>query len=335
MIKTIIIALLMFLFLVFIHELGHFLAAKISGIKVNEFAIGMGPTIVKKQKGETLYSLKILPIGGYCAMEGEEEHSDSERSFSNAHPLKKIFTVAAGPFMNFLVSIILYFVVIYSLGSVPTNVVEKFTDNSPAQIAGLLPKDIIISIDGNKCDNLYDIRKNLDKSTNDTVNVRVLRESETKDFKVKLQKENGSKYLGFIPEQKRIHFFESIKYAFLEFSKMFGLIKNVLISLLTGKIVLSNLSGPVGVVKELGNQAKLGVLNLLNFLAYISLNLGFFNLLPIPALDGSKILTSLYELVFRKKVNQKLEMTITAIGFFLLLGLIFVITLKDIVNIIK
>ncbi|MDO4594876.1 MAG: RIP metalloprotease RseP [Tissierellia bacterium] len=327
--KTIIIAIIMFLFLVLIHEFGHFIAAKISSIKVNEFAIGMGPSILKTKKGETVYKLNILPIGGYCAMEGEEEGSNNPRSFNNAHPLKRFFTILAGPMMNFLLAIIIYSIIVFNTG-ISTNIVGDFTGSSPAKKVGIKINDEIVKIDNHEIKSFDDIPKFIDKSSKDSVNVTIKRDGDLRKIKVDTVKENGQKLIGIIPKMKKLSILESIKNGFLKTIAMIKMIAVVLKGLFTRQIALNSLSGPVGIVKELGNQAQLGILNLLNFFAYISVNLGFFNLIPIPALDGSKLLSSLFEFVTGRKINQKLATIVTQVGFVFLLFLILLVSLKDV-----
>ena len=332
MVFTIVISILLFLSLVLIHEWGHFIIAKKSGIKVNEFAIGMGPSIYKKQKGETLYRINIFPIGGYCAMEGEEEGSDDPRSFNNASPVKRLFTVLAGPFMNIVLAIVIYSIVVFNTG-VASPTIGNIMDNSPAAKSGLEVGDTFLAIDNQNIDEFSDISEILAKhKQGDSLTVTVLRDDEKINFDINPVEEDGRLVFGVESAPRKVGFFEAIKIGFIQAFTMLLMIIKILGALFTGKIGLSSLSGPVGVVKELGNQAQVGFLNLLNFFAYISLNLGFFNLIPIPALDGSKILSSLYEIITKKKVNKKLSTIATQVGFVFLLALIFIVSIKDIMN---
>lgn len=332
--KTVIIAIIMFLLLVTIHEFGHFIVAKLSGIKVNEFAVGMGPAIYSKEKGETLYSLRILPIGGYCAMEGEDESSSDPRSYDNAPASRRFLTILAGPFMNLLLAAIIFSVVIFNTGTASTKV-GGFSENSKAKEAGIEIGDQILKVNDENISEFADISKVLAKfyEENDKdlpVEVLVKRNDEEKSFTVKPYFEKNTAFLGVSSKLRDVGFFESIGLGFKEMNKNVKIIFAILGNLFTGKLSVKALSGPVGVVKEIGNQANNGLMNLLYFLAYISVNLGVFNLIPFPALDGSKLVTSLYEMITKKKVNKKIEEKVTIVGFVILLSLILLVTIKDV-----
>lgn len=332
--KTVIIAIIMFLLLVTIHEFGHFIVAKLSGIKVNEFAVGMGPAIYSKEKGETLYSLRILPIGGYCAMEGEDESSSDPRSYDNAPASRRFLTILAGPFMNLLLAAIIFSVVIFNTGTASTKV-GGFSENSKAKEAGIEIGDQILKVNDENITEFADISKVLAKfyEENDKdlpVEVLVKRNDEEKSFTVKPYFEKNTAFLGVSSKLRDVGFFESIGLGFKEMNKNVKMIFSILGNLFTGKLSVKALSGPVGVVKEIGNQANNGLMNLLYFLAYISVNLGVFNLIPFPALDGSKLVTNLYEMITKKKVNKKIEEKVTIVGFVILLSLILLVTIKDV-----
>lgn len=334
--KSVILSIIMFLFLILIHEFGHFIIAKKSGIKVNEFAIGMGPKIFSKQKGETLYSVNLFPIGGYCAMEGEDDESDDERSFDKAPAYKRFLTILAGPLTNLIFAAILFAIVSFNAGK-PSTKVGEFTKNSPIESQGLKINDQITEISGEKINEFSDISKSLEKfyknhGENEEISLKVKRNDKEIEKNVKVKFEDKRPLLGFIPKNEDVGFFEAIKIGIKEVGSMIVLMFTVLKSLFTGKLGFSALSGPVGVVKEMGRQANLGAMNLLFFLGYISVNLGFFNLLPIPALDGSKIFTSLFEMITKKRVNKKIEEKFTIGGFILLLSLILLVTIKDLIN---
>lgn len=334
--KSVILSIIMFLFLILIHEFGHFIIAKKSGIKVNEFAIGMGPKIFSKQKGETLYSVNLFPIGGYCAMEGEDDESDDERSFDKAPAYKRFLTILAGPLTNLIFAAILFAIVSFNTGK-PSTKIGGFTDNSPIKSQGLKINDQITEISGEKISEFSDISKNLENfyknhGENEKIYLKIKRDGKEIEKNVKVKFENQRPLLGFIPKNEDVGFFEAIKIGIKEVGSMIVLMFTVLKSLFTGKLGFSALSGPVGVVKEMGRQANLGAMNLLFFLGYISVNLGFFNLLPIPALDGSKIFTSLFEMITKKRVNKKIEEKFTIGGFILLLSLILLVTIKDLIN---
>ena len=335
----ILLAVVLFLLLIVFHEFGHFIVAKKSGIKVNEFAVGMGPLIYSKEKGETTYSFRAIPIGGYCAMEGEDDESSDPRSFDNAPASKRFLTILAGPVANLIIAV-LVFTIVGVIGGVVTTTVDDFIENSPAQAAGIEKGDEILKINGQEIADFTDISKVVndfykDKDFDKEITVLAKRNGKDLDFAFKPKVEGENTYIGIIPARRTPGFFEAIGLGFKETGRNVKMIFTILGRLFTGKLAFGALSGPVGVLKELGNQAQNGLANLLYFLAYISVNLAVFNLLPIPALDGSKLLTSGIEIITGKKINKKLEEKITMVGFFILLGLILVVSIKDIVNLFR
>lgn len=335
----ILLAVVLFLLLIVFHEFGHFIVAKKSGIKVNEFAVGMGPLIYSKVKGETTYSFRLVPIGGYCAMEGEEDESNDPRSFDNAPAFKRFLTILAGPVANLIIAV-LVFTIVGGISGVVTTKVSDFIEDSPAKIAGIEKGDEISKLNGKEISDFTEISKVVndfykDKDFEKEINVEVKRDGKDLDFNFKPKVEAENVYIGIIPARRTPGFFEAIALGFKETGRNIKMIFTILGRLFTGKLALGALSGPVGVLKELGNQAQSGLANLLYFLAYISVNLAVFNLLPIPALDGSKLLTSAIEMITGKKINKKLEERITMVGFFILLGLILVVSIKDIINLFR
>lgn len=335
----ILLAVVLFLLLIVFHEFGHFIVAKKSGIKVNEFAVGMGPLIYSKEKGETKYSFRLVPIGGYCAMEGEEDESNDPRSFDNAPAFKRFLTILAGPVANLIIAV-LVFTIVGGISGVVTTKVSDFIEDSPAKIAGIEKGDEISKLNGKEISDFTEISKVVndfykDKDFEKEINVEVKRDGKDLYFKFKPKVEAENVYIGIIPARRTPGFFEAIALGFKETGRNIKMIFTILGRLFTGKLALGALSGPVGVLKELGNQAQSGLANLLYFLAYISVNLAVFNLLPIPALDGSKLLTSAIEMITGKKINKKLEEKITMVGFFILLGLILVVSIKDIINLFR
>lgn len=335
----ILLAVVLFLLLIVFHEFGHFIVAKKSGIKVNEFAVGMGPLIYSKEKGETTYSFRAIPIGGYCAMEGEDDESSDPRSFDNAPASKRFLTILAGPVANLIIAV-LVFTIVGVIGGVVTTTVDDFIEDSPAQAAGIEKGDEILKINGQEIADFTDISKVVndfykDKDFDKEITVLAKRNGKDLDFAFKPKVEGENTFIGIIPARRTPGFFEAIGLGFKETGRNIKMIFTILGRLFTGKLAFGALSGPVGVLKELGNQAQNGLASLLYFLAYISVNLAVFNLLPIPALDGSKLLTSGIEIITGKKINKKLEEKITMVGFFILLGLILVVSIKDIVNLFR
>lgn len=267
-------------------------------------------------------------------MEGEDESSSDPRSYDNAPASRRFLTILAGPFMNLLLAAIIFSVVIFNTGTASTKV-GGFSENSKAKEAGIEIGDQILKVNDENISEFADISKVLAKfyEENDKdlpVEVLVKRNDEEKSFTVKPYFEKNTAFLGVSSKLRDVGFFESISLGFKEMNKNVKMIFSILSNLFTGKLSVKALSGPVGVVKEIGNQANNGLMNLLYFLAYISVNLGVFNLIPFPALDGSKLVTNLYEMITKKKVNKKIEEKVTIVGFVILLGLILLVTIKDV-----
>lgn len=323
---TLIGSVIVFLLVILIHEFGHFIVAKISGIKVLEFSIGMGPKIYQWGKYETRYSLRVLPVGGYVALEGEDSSSDDIRSFSNASLLKRIAVVVAGAIMNFLLAIIAFFI-IFSITGYASNEIDSVVENSPAYYSGIRKDDKIIELNGTKIEYFTDIISQIEKSKDKEIDLKVDRNGSINDFKIKPKySEKENRYIiGFKSKVKKsiaIAFKNAIIYTF----NIVVAILNSLKLLITGQFGLDALSGPVGVITEIGRQTSLGVLNLIQILAIISVNLGVMNLLPIPALDGGKLLFLIIEGIRGKKVSIEFEQKMTMIGFSLLIGLMLYVT---------
>lgn len=330
--QTAIAAIFVFLLVILLHELGHFTVAKLSGIKVNEFAIGMGPKLIQTKKGETLYTLRLLPIGGYVKMEGEDEKSNDPRSFNNVSTLKKIATVAAGALMNFILAIIVLSVVSFYTG-MPTTTIDEVIKDSPAGLSGVLEGDKIISIDGIKTSTWNELSDTISKSdSSKEMDVLLIRNGEEKSIKIQPSEDNGRTIIGIMPAYEK-SLGSAIKGG-IETTMMFlGLMFDFLKGVFRGSVSSNDLSGPVGVITEIGRVAESGFLNLLYLLGFISVNLGFFNLLPIPALDGSRIAFLLVELVRGKPIDPDKEGFIHTIGFLLLITLMLFVTYKDLLRI--
>ena len=283
-IALIVIGVLLFEFIIFAHEFGHFITAKRSGVQVNEFALGMGPAFFKKQKGETEYSLRILPIGGFCEMEGEDEESEEPRAFSNKKAWQKAVILVAGPAMNFLLALILMIILTYQMG-VATTTLDVIIDGSPAQQAGLMQGDELVSVNGNAIEEWTDLTEYINASDTDTQTIVVRREGQEVTLTCETYEEGGRRMIGVQPA-----FEKDLAGAFVQGPKatwnltrdMYGVLKQ----LFTGQVSTKELSGPVGIVYIVNQTVKTGLLNMIYLMALISLNLGIMNLLPFPALDG-------------------------------------------------
>lgn len=324
---TLISSLLVFLLVVMLHELGHFTVAKLSGIKVNEFSIGMGPKIYQKEKGETFYSLRILPVGGYVAMEGEEENSHDPRAFNNVHIFKRMTVVLAGAFMNFVLGF-LAFTIIFSIVGYGSNEIDKVLENSPAMTSGLKTGDKIIKINGSRTKDIYDINSVISKNNDKEMNFFIDRKGELLKFSIKPQfSEENKMYLIGITSKIDHSFLKSISLGADRTLQMSKMIIQSIKMMFSGSFKMEYLSGPVGVVQLIGSESSKGFLNFLQILGLISVNLGVFNLLPIPALDGGKFLFLLIEAIMGKPINEKIEQGLSLIGISLLFSLMIYVTI--------
>lgn len=351
---TIIFAIILFSLLIFVHELGHFLAAKASGVQVNEFSMFMGPALFKKQVGETLYSIRCIPIGGYCAMEGEDQDTDNPRSFQKAAWWKRLIILVAGAAMNFIAGVLIFAVVFLPVKKIAVPVVAEFEQGCTLnREGGLQEGDEILEVDGEKIYVQSDFSMILALNGGDVHDLVVLRDGETvilDDFlmeKHEFTDPDGSKSLryGFSFTAIEPTFWEKIQYVW---NNTVDNVRNVRLSLqmlLTGKAGLKDMSGPVGIVDTMSDVAAASstwvdaLMNMLYFGGFIAVNLAVMNLLPIPALDGGRVvallLTTAIEAVTKKKIDPKYEGYLHAAGMILLLGLMAVIMFKDIFTIFK
>ncbi|MBQ7128585.1 MAG: site-2 protease family protein, partial [Clostridia bacterium] len=306
----ILVAIVIFGLIIFIHEFGHFLFAKIFKIRVNEFAIGFGPAIFKKKKGETLYAVRILPFGGYCAMEGENGESDDERAFYKAKPIKKIVVVAAGAVFNIILGFILMVCMVSISGAVQkdnliaTTTVASFEKYATTnKHSGLKENDQIYKINDRRIFSVEEISYMLGTAESNKVDITVIRGGKKKQLKnveFPSAKENGKTYLtiDFKFLGAKANFVNCVKEGFYRTVSYSRIVFMSLGDLITGKFGLNDVSGPVGVTQVVSqavtSTAKNGLVDgflpLLRILGLITINLGVFNLLPIPALDGSRIL---------------------------------------------
>jgi len=329
------IAIALFLILIIIHEFGHFIAAKAVGVKVNEFAVGFGPKLFSKQKGETTYRVNLFPLGGYCAMEGEDKGSGDPRAFCNKSPIRRLIIVVMGATFNLLLGLILVGVTLIPNKSFVTTTVDGFYENSVSSQYGLKKGDKIIEVDGRRIYSTYDLSYSFTNVENGEINVLVLRNGEKKllkGVKFDTQEEQGITFLAvdFYVKGKDKNVLSFISETVKTSISYCAVVWRSLIDLISGKYGISAMSGPVGVTAVIGNVAKQNLANVIPIMALITINLGLFNLLPIPALDGGRVLFILVELILRKKVPDKYEALVHTIGFVILLTFMALITAKDI-----
>ncbi len=329
------VAILMFLIMIVIHEFGHFIAAKSLGVKVNEFSVGFGPALFKKQGKETLYAVRAVPFGGYCAMEGESEDSGDKRAFCNKSAWRRLVIIVAGAFFNLVFGLILVMLTLAPAKRFITTTVDGFHDVSYSA-ESLREGDKILKVGGRRIYSVNDLSYCLSNVSGDTLSMQVLRDGEKQDVDVKFATEQagGINYVtvDFYLETEEKTFGTFLSQAFTRTVSYARVVWFSLIDLLTGKFGISAMSGPVGVTAVIGEAAKMGLSDLLPIIALITINLGVFNLLPVPALDGGRAFFILVELIIRRKVPQKFEAAVHAVGLILLLALIAVITVKDIVG---
>ncbi len=340
-IASIIVSILIFGFIIFFHELGHFVFAKKFDVKVNGFNIGMGPTIISHTKGETTYAIKLLPFGGSCEMEGEDSSSDDPRAFPTKNVWQRILIVFAGPFFNFILAFILSVILIGCIGY-DAPVIYDVMDGYPAQEAGLQGGDEITRI-GNYNIHFYnEITLYVFFHSGQPLDVTYLRDGQknTVTLNPVFDEEAGRYLLGIqtIGERVRANAIETIQYAFYEIKYQIYSVIEGLKFLFTGRIGLKDMSGPVGIVKVIGDNydeaSNYGVfvtlMQMINIAILLTANLGVMNLLPLPALDGGRLLIFIIEAIRGKRMNEKIENGINYVGFMLLMALMVLIMISDI-----
>ncbi len=329
---TLIYAVIIFCLLIFVHEFGHFITAKLCGIKVNEFSIGMGPTLFKKQRGETLYSLRALPLGGFCAMEGEDEESEDARAFNNKPAWQRAIVLAAGSVMNLLTAIILMIIIAFYVGQATTTL-DNVEEGSPAYEAGLMAGDQMVSMDGSRINEWTDLQTVVGENEGKEIQVTVLRDGHETDTTVTphLDEESGRTVIGVMPEMEH-RLIPSITKGVSNTWNMTVMMYDLLGQLFTGDISAKELSGPVGIVYVVNDSARMGLIYVVYLAALLSLNLAVMNLLPLPALDGGRLLFLLIRKITGKRVTDEMEGKIHFIGIMLLLVLMVYVTWNDIVR---
>lgn len=340
----IILAILIFSFIIIFHELGHFLFAKKCNVKVNEFTLGLGPTILSWGKGETKYCLKLLPFGGSCVMEGEDEESDSDRAFSKKSLWERFQIVFAGPFFNFILAYILSVVYIACIGVNDTTITDVM-ENMPAAEAGMKAGDKIISIDGYNVHFYNEVSiytfLNADE---DEYTVEYLRDGQkhTTTITPVYSKEAGKKMLGVTKtnDYQKVSPLKVLEYSVYEIKYQIYITLSSLKLLFTGQVSMNEVSGPVGVVSTISNVYDESVtsgafyvfINLTSIAILLTANLGVMNLLPFPALDGGRILLFIIEGIRGKKMRPEIENGINLVGFGLLMVLMVVVMYNDILK---
>ena len=338
---TAIAAVLIFCILIFVHELGHFISAKLLGIRVHEFAIGMGPKLFGKQKGETLYSVRALPIGGYCALEGEDTSSTDERALSNKPAWVKLIVLVAGSFMNLLLGFVLLIWIFGTGKQVVVPQVAAVTQESAAAVAGVLPGDEILRFDGDRIHLSSDLHWAIERFSGETAEMVLRRNGEKVNLTITPDKTEAGISLGVQLTIRDNSVLLTLKNGFYTTIFYGRVIITTLLDLLRGNIGISSMSGPIGIVSQIGTAVEetartgwAGFLSLLQLAVLLTVNLGIFNLLPIPALDGGRIFFVLVEMIRRKPLPPEKEGMVHFIGFALLILLSLFIAYMDVLRLI-
>ncbi len=385
----IIAAILLFLLVVIVHEFGHFITAKMFGVKVNEFAIGMGPKLFKKQGKETLYTVRLFPIGGFCAMEGEDEESGDERAFCNKKPWQKFIIVAAGGIFNIILGLV--FMLIVQSINIPggnnligTTEIWGFSENSysAAEASGLMAGDEVYAVDGYRTWCASDIYYGIAFANSSDVTFTVIRDGEKIDIDMRFNtservspaladtsytdifatamsvtdieytdgtlRENETIIQDFIIVGEKKNAGNVLTSTGAETVSMCRVVYMSLWKLITGDFSMKDMSGPVGIVDTIGQVAESSMtegasawtnfvsafVSIMRVMALIAVNLGLFNLLPVPALDGGRLVFILVEMIIRKPVPAKYESIVHFVGLMLLFALMIFVTFNDIVKLI-
>ncbi|MBQ3054832.1 MAG: RIP metalloprotease RseP [Oscillospiraceae bacterium] len=333
----ILLAVLAFGFLIFVHEFGHFITAKLSGVRVNEFALGMGPAIFKFTKGETLYALRILPIGGFCAMEGEDKESDDPKAFGSKSVWKRILIVVAGSAMNLIIGFVLLTVFLAPTERWVTPTVAEVVPEYMAE-SGIQVGDTVTSIDGYRIYLANDLLTALSLGKDAPYyTVEVLRDGERVTlervkFELHTYERDGKtvQNYGVLFKTEESTFGGKVKLILQNAYNLVRMVHLGLVQLLTGQVGMDDVAGPIGIGKMMVETAQTSLFSLLFLIAFISINLGIMNLLPIPALDGGRLLFLLIELIRGKPINPKYEGYVHAAGLVILMGFMIFVAFHDI-----
>lgn len=342
---SIVIAIIAFCVIILIHEFGHFFVAKAFGMKVTEFAIGMGPTLLRKRGKETVYCLKLIPMGGSCSL-GEDEDSDDPRSFRNKPVWQRMLVIVAGAAMNLILGFVVCIFAVIAGGDITTTIIAEFKDNAVSS-SQLMVNDEIVSINGmsiwTSMDISYCFQNQLAALSDDAKSVSYnfvvkrdgkLVELDNVTFALNQSPDatNGM-IVDFYVYPQKLNFFNTIETAFKTSLTEGRLIWITLIDFLKGTYGINDLSGPIGVVDSIGKVAAISLNSLFLMIAFISINVGIFNLLPIPALDGARFVFLLIEAIRRKPIKPEHEGMVHFVGLCALFLLFIIVTFNDIMRI--
>jgi len=339
--ETVLLTIGIFGALILIHELGHFICARIFDVAINEFAIGMGPRILShvSKKSGIRYSLRIFPIGGFVSMVGEDESSDDPRSFTAKSVWKRMIITVAGAVMNLILGFILMCILVISLNPdyFGNTTIAKFNEGAVSENSGLMEGDEIISIDGHRTYIFDDVNYEISRNGIKPVDVVVKRSGEKEVIHDVAFPQTSSEGVSFGDMDFKVFRIEKdfptvVKFTFCKSRLYVKMIWESLIDLCTGRYGIEAVSGPVGAGEAIGTAAKSGGPQLLSFIALITINLGIFNLLPLPALDGGRLFFQIVELIRGKPIKREYEGFVHFIGIIILMGFMLFITFKDIMK---
>ena len=338
----VIIALVILSVFVTLHELGHYTAGRLLGFGIVEFSVGMGPAILKKEKNGITYALRAFPVGGMCRFYGEDEETGDGLAFGSQKPWKRAIVLVSGAFMNILTAIVLAVVVLMAIGVIVdyTPTIDSFSfENSPAEEAGLLPGDVITAVDGKpltQYDQLNSVTELIKAANSDECVISVERDGQTLDIAVHdIYNETEGRNLmgvqiGAIPIRQKLGLFPAIGYSFQYIWEMVKSLFNFFGMLFRGEVQQGDVVGPVGIVVLIKDAVTAGIEQVLEIAVLISANLGLFNLLPLPALDGGRLVFVASEAIRRKPIPPEKEGIVHLVGIILLLGLVVYLTIGDV-----
>ncbi len=336
MLVTIISSVFVFGILIFFHELGHFIAAKKAGVTVKEFALGFGPKAVSWHSGGTDYSLRIFPLGGFVRLVGEDpEETDEPGSFQKQKVATRFAIIAAGPLMNFLLAVLLFAIIYFGFLGVATFPVQvgHIVEGERAEEAGLRVGDTLLTANGEAIEEWEQVVRIINENPDREIELVVEREGRVLTFNVvpKPEDETGRGLIGIGPKTLRYQVLPSLRLGLANTVRLINLIVVSLVGMIAGRIP-ADVAGPVGIISIVGEVAQTGMVNLLSLSAALSVNLGLINLLPIPALDGSRLVFLLVEGVRGRPVDPKKEGFIHFVGFTLLILLMIIIAYRDLIR---
>ncbi len=352
------VAILLFGVIIAIHEFGHFFFAKLFKVKVNEFALGMGPVLFKKKIGETQYALRLFPIGGFVSMEGEDSESEDDNAFNKKKPYQRFIIVAAGAVLNLILGVLVVAVCLSMQNLVGTRTVHSFHEKATSCNYGLRADDEIIKINGTHIYSSRGIGFNMVRDTDNKLDLTVIRDGKTvelKDVEFKQFEFEGRQYIeqdfyviGEAPEYVTVlgkqvvspsWVLKIAKTSILDSASIVQMVRLSLVDLCTGKYGMKDVSGPIGTISAIadstaqGPTAKDKLFTALTLLSFITINVGVFNLLPVPALDGGRLFFIVIEMIRRKPINPKKEGIIHTVGLVLLLLFMAIVSISDIIKV--